>query len=58
MQECWGRADRVLGDFKTEELYFFLAKGEFLRVKDDAVGGAQGKIGTGPEEVLLQGLIP
>ena len=35
-----------------------LTKGELLLVEDDAVGGAEGQVGAGPEKVLLQGLVP
>ena len=58
LQECRGRADRVLGDFKAEKLYLLLAKDKLLFVEDDAVGGAQGQVGACPEEVLFQGLVP
>merc|ERR1711888_248912 len=58
LQKGGGRADRVLGNFKAEELYLLLTKDKFLLVEDDAVGGTQGQVGTGPEEVLLQGLVP
>ena len=35
-----------------------LAEDEILLVEDDTVGGAQGQVGTGSEEVLFQVLVP